>query len=189
MIMGTFVETQKVILESTTNQFGKLESLVVTAEPSQNMKSSAQGISGLVIIDGADALPPQGYSKLDLDLNKGSGGAFLYLCYQFGTTSITDLSVKNTGSSGEPRAPSLFKFVKDQNNEIVDMNRGAGGDFIWLSYISTPNDNPITKIGLMASTRDDQPIPSGGWTKLDYDLNAGARGWWIYLIAQGGPFG
>ena len=40
-------------------------------------------------------IPPSGYTKIDVDLNKGAGGKYIYLCYKSGdkADAITGLQV------------------------------------------------------------------------------------------------
>ena len=45
--------------------------------------------------DSANISPPAGYTKIAVDLNKGAGGKYIYLCYQKGgrADAITGLQV------------------------------------------------------------------------------------------------
>ena len=53
-------------------------------------------ITGLAIVYGNDTTPPPGYTKIDIDLNRGSGGEYVYLCYSTDTghrLPITNITV------------------------------------------------------------------------------------------------
>lgn len=141
-----------------------------------------KGYEEIIIIDGPNTPTPTGYVKYPDDLNYGAGGAYLYLCTKSSNPGkITDLSLQDTGSIDSPSAPSGYKIVRDQSNREVDLNRGAGGNFIWLSYKSDSSANVITGIGIISSTAAGQNPPEG-WVKMGTDLNSGAGGWYIYLI-------
>src|SRR5204863_4248815 len=72
---------------------------------------------------------PAGFTKIGVDLNKGAGGEFIYLCYRKGgTTPPIDGLTVIFGRDAQPKLP----FVKID----VDLNKGAGSatPFIWLCY-------------------------------------------------------
>ena len=70
---------------------------------------------------------PQGYERIDVDLNKGAGGEYIYLCktHAPGPRPITDLKVIASDSRSQ-RAPAGYQKLD------VDLNKGAGGKFIYL---------------------------------------------------------
>jgi hypothetical protein len=60
-----------------------------------------------------------------------------------------------------------------------DLNKGAGGEFIWLCY--KRSDNQADAITALYSADNDQPSPPPGYRKIDVDLNMGAEGKFIWL--------
>lgn len=89
-------------------------------------KDPGQGapITGITVVEGS-TLPPLGYTKSGKDLNRGAGGAYLYVCYtrQPGAP-ITDLCV----TLGDQKMPPGWHKIP------LDLNKGAGGDYIYLWY-------------------------------------------------------
>ena len=62
---------------------------------------------------------------------------------------------------------------------IHPLNKGAGGDYIWLCYKESANQNEAITAIFIAD--DDQPIPPAGYQKIGVDLNKGAGGKYIWL--------
>jgi len=79
-----------------------------------------------VIYGGSSSIQaPEGYTKINVDLNMGSGGDFIYVCYKKGVGApITGLAV--TLGGGAPPTDAVYTRIN------VDLNRNAGGDYIWL---------------------------------------------------------
>ncbi len=76
----------------------------------------------VIMGDNASILPPPGYVKVPVDLNKGSGGLFIYLCYQRSDKPpITGLTVL-LGSNTAP--PSGYTKLTE------DLNKSVGGEYI-----------------------------------------------------------
>jgi hypothetical protein len=110
-----------------------------------------------------------GFAKVDVDLNQGAGGDFIYLCYAKGVGApITGLIV----TVGKDSVPGEEGYTKID----VDLNRGAGGNFIWLWYTKDPACATIRDVHVQA----DQGPPPAGYTKIDVDLNRDAGGAFIY---------
>ena len=62
----------------------------------------------------------------------------------------------------------------------VDLNKGAGGEYIHLCYKRSASEPPITGINVFAESSEDFPIQSG-YSKVPGDLNKGAGGKYIYV--------
>nr|XP_020445096.1 uncharacterized protein LOC109954007 [Monopterus albus] len=62
-----------------------------------------------------------------------------------------------------------------------DLNKGAGGNFIFFWYKKDPSSAPITRIQFTFNEDMAIGLEKAGYTKIDKDLNAGARGDYIYL--------
>ena len=76
---------------------------------------------------GQYASPPSGYTKINVDLNKGSGGEYIYLCYRKGVREpITGVIVKAYGFASSTAAHGHTRIHKD-------LNKGAGGDYSYIA--------------------------------------------------------
>ncbi len=109
--------------------------------------------------------PPDGYEKLDIDLNRGAGGSYIYLCFTRNPSSVlngleyyqyqpgsdpreflrkfTTQEGSFFGGAPEPGRTYFPIWVPNQNPytfwDIVDLNAGAGGKYIY-SYQSRRSD-------------------------------------------------
>ena len=81
---------------------------------------------------GRESGVPLGFQWDNTDLNKSVGGEFLcsYGLYSVGPSAIMDVDVV----SGDNRAEALNKKPQDWDFVDVDLNKGAGGEFIYLIY-------------------------------------------------------
>ncbi len=155
---------------------------------------------------------------LDKDLNDNAGGNFIYLGWN-GTTdpneAITGLRLLGLDNDEQPPASyeeggvtwnlqtgAVFVSIIDRgwlgpsyglawSDSEVDLNDGAGGDYIYLYYTKDPSYGP--PIQEIRATEDDTVtldnyldkvvrFGDGKW----YDVNAGAGGDYIYLYTMTG---
>jgi hypothetical protein len=147
----------------------------------------ADRIVDVVVVAGknADTAAPQGYEKIPYDLNKGAGGDFIYACIRkepvnvikYGNVRpVTDLTVI-TGDSASIGAPSGFEKIP------VDLNRGAGGKYIYLCKRQGQSGVPdgglrdLTVVGGSHANIS----PPYGYRRINADLNKGAGGLYIYF--------
>ncbi len=129
----------------------------------------------VIMSDDSGVQPPPGYLKIPVDLNKGSGGKYIYLCYKRSekdspVTGLTVLLGKNT-----PPPAGYIKLPED-------LNAGAGGEFIYFAY-KKDGDAPIKDIILQATGDASQYAPEyrgGTYKKIPVDLNKGAKGTYIF---------
>ena len=129
-------------------------------------------ISEVAIISGpsSSVQVPEGYTKVNVDLNFGAGGDFIYVCYRkWVGAPITGLAITFGGHVPSPE----YTWTKID----VDLNRHAGGEFIFLWYTKDPACSTIGNIIILL---DSQATPDG-YTKIPWDLNRGAGGAFIYL--------
>ncbi|XP_035861579.1 uncharacterized protein LOC118495954 [Sander lucioperca] len=91
------------------------------------------------------------------------------------TTYITQLDVSLHEDEEKKLQSQGFKKIN------VDLNKGAGGKYIYIWYKKESRSAPIT--GLQVTFNDDMAVGliNAGYTKIDKDLNAGARGYYLYL--------
>lgn len=129
-----------------------------------------------------DSKVKEGWTAIGKDLNAGAGGDFIYLLYKTSTNkadAITDFYLR-TGKN--PPATMDYNgrtyIVPPEGNH--DLNRGAGGDYIYLYYTkeSFDDERAVTSISFNGT-------PSGAVAKDDSgmacDLNKGAGGEYIYM--------
>lgn len=152
-----------------------------------------------------------GYYKIPVDLNKGAGGRYIYLCF-------TRDSEKVQGSSGFPNpwvnsyqmgrdvpvrgihveskltgpAPQFFpEYIvpieaKDDLGGFYqpDLNDGAGGKYIYAYQVKGAERTEVVKeVGVIYGTSSSIQPPSD-WKKIPVDLNEGAGGDYVYFCVK-----
>ena len=131
-------------------------------------------ITDLYVLFGQHASPPSGYTKINVDLNKGAGGEYIYLCYKKGIRKpITGLNVRAYGYASTTATHGYTRIHKD-------LNKGSGGDYIYVDYITNIDLQPIRDVrviyGSSSSIR-----PPYGWVKIGTDCNKNVGGDYIYI--------
>lgn len=113
-------------------------------------------------------------------------GKYVYLCYrkQKVTSSVskpqavTDIKIIYNDNA----VPGGYKKVQGPARANINFNMGAKVAFVWVCY-KVEDYSPETAIldidAVRSNNPDGQPPP--GFTGVDGDLNAGARGDHIYL--------
>ncbi|KAE8287112.1 hypothetical protein D5F01_LYC15076 [Larimichthys crocea] len=134
-----------------------------------------------VSIDEAEEknLQSQGFKKINVDLNKGAGGNYIYLWYKTeqGSAPITRLQV----TFSDDMAVGLISAGYTKIDK--DLNAGAGGDYIYLWYFkgSTEYDTPIVELDVTADAQSEGLKFKNDWERLACDLNRKAKGNWIHI--------
>jgi hypothetical protein len=124
--------------------------------------------------------PPGGFKKIDVDLNKGAGGEFMYLCCQ--QMSKVDMEAKSV----KPITDVAIVFGENAAAPAgytklgVDLNKSVGGDFIYLCYRRGAFENAIRGL-IIVHGNDGSVMPAKPYVRIAKDLNKGAGGEWIYL--------
>lgn len=134
-------------------------------------------IVDLVAVRGQDPQPPAPWERLDVDLNRGAKGDYIWLYSLRGDIryAITSLYV----SIGTNPPPAGYYKIP------LDLNAGAGGDYVYLCYSRAPNlGAPITNVGVIAARENVASLIPPGWQLLQGDLNSGAGGDYIYIVFQ-----
>ncbi len=87
----------------------------------------------------ADRTPsPSDYSVIDQDLNKGAGGDYIYLEYKKDTIpDMPGICVLGVRESTVPFSED-WKPVVDQGGKTADLNKKAGGKYLYLYYLVHP---------------------------------------------------
>lgn len=130
-------------------------------------------ISEVTVINGGNSgiAPPAGYTRINTDLNSGSGGDYIYACFKRGDgTPITGLAVTE-GATPEGNSAKWTRIN-------VDLNRNAGGAYIYLWYTKDPNCSEI--INLIVLKGENVSAPEG-FKKIGFDLNRGAGGAFLFF--------
>ncbi|KAJ4940152.1 hypothetical protein JOQ06_026461 [Pogonophryne albipinna] len=119
----------------------------------------------------------RGFDKINIDLNKGSGGNFIYLWYKHGSVPITKVQV----SFNDEMVHSLNNAGYTQIPR--DLNAGAGGSFLYLWFCkgSGEFDTPIVDISVTADGNHEAEKFGFGWQRVACDLNREAGGNWIHV--------
>ena len=139
-------------------------------------------ITGLDIIYD-QASPPPRYTTIDKDLNKGAGGAYVYLCYSTDPNvgpPITNIKVVASDSSA-------IQVEEGYINTGKDLNKGAGGKYIYLCYTCLQREYNfhITAVDVIQGSSKDTDVPPFGWIWIDQDCSEGAGGAYMYIIYKG----
>ena len=131
-------------------------------------------ITHLYILYGESPNPPPEYTKIGIDLNKGAGGDYIYLCYKTGVRNpITGLTV-NAGSSSSFPIPPGYTRIHD------DLNKGAGGDYIYVDYTKNVDLPPIKDVYVIYGEKANI-YPPYGFVKINTDCNKSVGGHYIYI--------
>lgn len=167
-------------------------------------------IYNLEFIKDSDPLPSAetGYTRLDVDLNRGAGGKYIYISftrdpeaisqfhkdYQSRSNPLTHLYAKGytTGLSEWVAAPEGYGYIYEYTGnwatpsslfdyKVIDLNDGSGGKYIY-AYSSrySSKGSPIREVGILYGNNS-SIVPPTGWIKDPQDLNEGAGGDYIYL--------
>ena len=116
------------------------------------------------------------------DLNRGALGGFVYLATKTANrsdpallidgpqglgTPITDLCVI-TGTTKDIAAPVGYTKVQG------DLNKGTGGNCIFLCYHRGQLAEPIAELYVMGGRASEKLTPMPGYAKIDADLSSGS---------------
>ncbi|PPF86766.1 hypothetical protein C5C03_11700 [Clavibacter michiganensis] len=98
--------------------------------PVSGLRKPKRVLQAMQVIYNGDKVP-DGYSKINVDLNQGAGGDDVFLCMkqgEYGTDeNILDVRVIGGNDSFVP-APYGYKTLPG------DLNKGAGGDYVYIAY-------------------------------------------------------
>jgi MAC/Perforin domain len=153
--------------------------------------STVLGEQALVAItlqdNGANPAPFDGYTQINQDLNQGAGGDYIYLDYKTTPAAgmgpfLYQLTVYD--GANPPASAGGFTFITDQ-----DLNKGAGGDYLYLGYNTTSDPNQAIKAIAVVSGSSSSAANYGDYVPVTFygnastaaDCNAGAGGSFIYI--------
>jgi hypothetical protein len=128
-------------------------------------------ITNLTVLEGDQTTPP-GWTKINVDLNEGAGGAYLYFAFKRNGSDSPITDIYFLLGKDQPTPPGYEKIN-------VDLNKGAGGEYIYTTFTRRPGD-PIQDLAVVSSS-DPGVRPPNGFKRIDVDLNKGAGGKYIYL--------
>lgn len=121
--------------------------------------------------DGASV--KSGYTKIDVDLNKGAGGEYIYLCYRMEDNpreAVDDIIIL-TGKN--PRVPQGYTLRN------VDLNKGAGGEYLYLCFRQKlAGDSSVCDISVIEGKNAEG---KQDYVTIPIDLNKGAGGKYLWL--------
>jgi len=140
----------------------------------------------------AKARCPAGYSLINMDLNQGARGDYIYFCVKPGTreNAITNILCDVSDKSKSAATVSITHngVTASYSRNGADLNKGAGGKFLYLLSTRSTAYNPIRNITVYL---DGESLP-GEWNgKMCYvntnetaDLNYKAGGRYIYVACR-----
>ncbi|MCR5569473.1 MAG: hypothetical protein K6G31_09390 [Paludibacteraceae bacterium] len=112
------------------------------------------------------------YYKLNLDLNEGAGGEWIYLYYRFAysveesITNLVGIASRNPSTQSSLRSyinrtnftpfavAKDYGFATDENSNLVNLNAGSGGKCVYLGMTKNSYFAPITGIQVVSTTKD-----------------------------------
>lgn len=134
------------------------------------------------------------YYQLPYDLNRGAGGHTLWIYYLMGLENDTITPVAEIRTLDTSDGETLANLGEGFTYIDVDLNRGSGGDFIYLAFRRRNNYTDDLLTGLKIWDRGSTYVYSSGTSSsftwyglMQYnsstlqDLNEGAGGAFIYL--------
>lgn len=164
-------------------EYDKYAAEKTTAATDTTAPAKARGITDVRIImgDNPDIQPGRGWTKINKDLNAGAGGEFIYLAYkkEAGKPPLTKLIVQYADST-RVNEPDGFQVVRHKG-QPADLNKGAGGRFIYLFQSRAPSEGGPIKALRVDVKNETMNRGTPGWEFLRTDLNKGAGGKFIYL--------
>jgi hypothetical protein len=92
--------------------------------------------------------------------------------------TITELSVVS-GSTPDVPAPAGFTRID------ADLNRGAGGKYIYLCVKRAKNEAPLRGLTVVSGLSPFEPAPQD-FVRIDHNLNEGIAGRFVFLCASTG---
>lgn len=161
----------------------------------------------------ANETPQPGYTKLNADLNKGSGGAYIHFTFTRNPADIQYYGPIGTSNAYGPLTkfsivvrPYLYQtgvpwptdhspiwFLNTNRTssgtlvyaEELDLNLNCGiVDMVYSHQSKKPSFGlPISEVGVLSGNAD-QIQPPAGWEKVGVDLNHGAGGDYIFLCLK-----
>jgi hypothetical protein len=142
-------------------------------------------ITELKIITGENANAPNGFVKLPIDLNKGAGGEYIYLCYkkEESDVGIVDIIVLHDDKADGVGNNFPLGYIKLD----MDLNKGAKGEYIYFAYKKGTAEQSknfgITDLTILDgdSLSNDIIHNNRNYIIKDVDLNKGAGGKYLYL--------
>ncbi len=129
-------------------------------------------ITGLDIVYGRDASAPDGYKMIKENLNEGTEGRYVNLCYSTRPdigTPITNIQVVY-GTTSQDCNQGFTVIGKD-------LNKGAGGANIYISY-ARGTTVPITAVDVIFGY---DISPSKEFVKIYQNCNEGNRGNSVFI--------
>ncbi|MCW9096318.1 MAG: hypothetical protein OQJ93_02920, partial [Ignavibacteriaceae bacterium] len=123
--------------------------------------------------------PEEGWTLINVDLNRDAGGKFIYLCYKNGLDDQEAISEVTFTVNSQATPAGYIKIAQD-------LNEGAGGDFIYLCYKKEITTNPIRRVNILVGQ---YATPDAGfyfcenyYSSSKQDLNQGAGGNYIWMV-------
>jgi hypothetical protein len=144
-------------------------------------RSDDSPITDLFLLYGDDDVP-EGYTKIDVDLNREADGADIVLCYTRDESkgAIWDIRVEaDTGWDYTPTGGYIPVPNNDNPGGLSDLNKNAGGSDVFMFYTRNQYKKaPIQEVDILIGEHTEAPA---GWEKIDTDLNQKAGGNYLWL--------
>ena len=135
---------------------------------------------------------PDGFTMIGKNLNEGTKGKKIYLCYKLGPreNAYTNFFIERSSKGlkdGIYNAKHAGYDVEYFRNG-VDLNSGAGGDFIYMCGTKDKRFNPVKRLNVVYGNEDNKDWTSLRWSgasgnnSVAADCNKGANGKYIFIL-------
>lgn len=166
-LMGNVIENTKSDTVKDNTAAGVLEGVHQVLE-------AGKYIEDITVVSGGKGIKtPEGYEKLDVDLNMKAGGNYIYLGVKRGGDEANAITAVTVVEGKGAKAPAGFEKID------VDLNEKAGGKYLYLCK-KRGGGKGLEDIQIVYGDNNRVPAPEG-YTRLDRDLNEGAGGKYMYL--------
>ena len=125
----------------------------------------------LDVIYGQDTPAPTGYTKISVDLNKGCGGDYIYLCYSTSATTEAPITSIQVFAADSPDFTIQSGYVKINK----DLNKGAGGKYIYACYARDTRYPPLAEVAVIQGPNRLVYPSSSEWVRVNQDCSGGQR--------------
>lgn len=150
-------------------------------------RGGSSRVYALEIVQGKNADCRSQWEMESVDLNSRAGGEYLYLCKL--RRNLVTQKDPYTGKKIGDAITDIRVYATKENNQKplagftkipVDLNKGAGGDYIYLYYRTSATDTWVTGVNVISGSNSSITCQNG-WSKIPVDLNEGSGGKFIYL--------
>jgi len=143
---------------------------------------------------------PPGYVMNGQDLNEGAGGDFIYACQKLSNEPADkNRAITRIGVVGAWESDEVRNFCTRPNEKRIryggyvpyDLNKGAGGAYVYFCSPGPPHDLQVSRIKAIAFDVYSWPGPTELWPPCenrnwDPNYHSGREGWQLAPVHYAG---